>query len=127
MEGGTVRYKYTDTALPTSGSTVTLFSTVTTFPYANAIQVHNIHRIYFAIQNDQTGTLKAYKSVDRGVTWVREFDDIAVAAAATNTSNYYDFLVEPYADFKLDWTNGGTGQGTFNINISSTGSRNLAS
>lgn len=120
-----IRFKYTGTALPTGATTVTLFSTVTAFPFANGLQMLDIDRLYFTIQNDQTGTLKAYFSNDRGTTWVRCFPDATVTASATNDENRHDYLVEPYADFKVDWTNGGSNQGTFNINIAGTDQRNV--
>lgn len=117
--------KYTGTALPTGANTVTLFSTVTAYPGANYLQGHGVHRLSIWLQNDHTGTLKAYASEDRGVTWTRVEADVAVSASATNDENRYDYLVENYSDFKVDFTNGGTNQTTFNVRMALVDSRNL--
>ncbi len=117
---------YIGTALPTGANVVVLFSSVVSFPMANAFQMIGIHRILVGLQNDQAGTIKGYRSVDRGVTWVRCVADIAVAAAATNDVNDYDFLVEQYDDFKLEWTNGGSNQTVFAPTITAVPTRQVA-
>ena len=82
-------------------------------------------RLTVAINNSQAGTLDAYQSQDRGVTWVK-IDTLAVAAAATATQNFNDYLVEGYADFKLEWTNGATPQTVFTPNVTMTPQRTIA-
>lgn len=128
-----IKFKYVDTALPTGATTVTLFTTAPTgtapfatrgaFEGANMLDSSGISRIMVRLQNDQSGTLKAYKSNDRGVTWVRAEADVAVAAASANSENINDYLVEGYADWRLDWTNGATPQTVFRPDISGVGQR----
>lgn len=120
-----LRFTYTGTALPTGSTTVTLLDT-TTFPYPNFFQKHGIHRVLVDLTNDQTGTLKVYQSADRGTTWVQIVPTTTVAANATNATNQYDYLVEPYPDWKLTWTNGGVTQTTFTVNVMGIDSRNPA-
>ena len=129
---GPIRFKYTGKALPDNADVVVLFSTGPTlgvpgaFPFANGLQALSINRIYVAIQNSQAGTLKAYKSDDHGVTWVQIIADQAVATAAANSENINDYLVEPYADWKLTWTNGATIQTVFGVSINGViGERNV--
>lgn len=74
---------------------------------------HSINRIEFTVQNSQAGTLNAYWSKDGGVTW-NEYDTRAVAIPASNTSSGpFDYLVDPYKDWKLAWVNGGVSQATW--------------
>jgi hypothetical protein len=127
------RFKYVDTALPTGANTVVLLATAPpsagvagAFTFGNGFQMLGIHRILVALTNSQAGTLKAYQSLDRGATWVRIVPDTAVAAAAANSENIYDFLVEPYADWKVEWTNGGVDQTVFRVNIIGEGQRVIA-
>ena len=130
-----IKFKYMGSALPGNAETVTLFTTAPTgtapfatygaFLGANMLDSSGISRIMVRLQNDQAGTLKAYKSNDRGVTWVRVEADVAVAAAAANAENIHDYLVEGYADWRLDWTNGATPQTTFRPDISGVGQRHI--
>lgn len=130
------RAKYTGSALPGNAEVVVLYATAPTytsgvsdnrgFGIANFHQSSGIKRVLLALTNDQSGTLKAYQSTDRGVTWVQVVADTAVAAAAANSENMYDFLVEPYQDWKVTWTNGATPQTTFRVNITLTDERVIA-
>ncbi len=88
-----------------------LFDSTVTF--TNGLRTHDISRIIFGVQNDQTGTRKAYWSANRGTTW-NLYDSTAVAIPAASTSSGpFAYLVDPYDDFKLVWTNGGSAQGTW--------------
>lgn len=128
--------KYTGSALPGNAEVVVLFATAPTytagvsdnrgFAIANFLQQAGVHRVLVDLTNDQAGTLKAYQSNDRGVTWTQVTADTAVAASAANSENMYDFLVEPYSDWKVTWTNGATPQTTFTVNITGTAPRVIA-
>ncbi len=120
------KFKYTDTALPLGASVYTLFNSVTAFPFGNGFQMLDIHRILLTLQNDHTGTIKCSRSTDRGTNWVRCVPDISVSAASSNDVNSYDFLVEAYEDFKIEWTNGGTNQTVFAPSIVGVPSRQVA-
>ncbi len=127
------KFKYMGSALPGNAETVTIFTTAPTgtapfatlgaFMGANMLDSSHIARIHVGIVNDQSGTLKAYQSLDRGVTWTRVVADTAVAAAAANSENEYDYLVEGFADWRLDWTNGATPQTTFKVRVAGTSQR----
>ena len=123
--GTQVGIKYVGAALPGNAAVVSIFNSVTSFPGKNMIQYMGIKRLLFSVDNDQTGTLKAYKSADRGVTWTRVLADISVTAASANTETVKDFLIEQYADFKLEWTNGATPQTVFNVSVALEDTRNL--
>lgn len=132
-----VRFVYTGSALPANGETVVLLATaptagVLTGVIGGAGNMGNcfpnmlIRRILVDITNDAGGTLREYQSVDRGANWVQINPDLAVAAAAANSVNQYDFLVEQYGDWKLIWVNGATPQTTFRVNIVSDDQRVVA-
>jgi len=71
------------------------------------------------------GTLKWYKSSDRGTNWLQIGQESVTAPSSTDTV-VRDFLIEEYDDFKLDWVNGGSAQTTWNISVALTDSRNPA-
>lgn len=117
MSNNIVRVKYTGATPGADSSTYNLFSTVTAFPGAGFCAQFGLGRLIVDIVNSAAGTLKGYSSEDRGVTWTQIIPDTAVAARATNSENPYDFRVAEYPDFKLDWTNGGSAQTTWFIEM----------
>ena len=133
-----VRFKYTGSALPGNAETVIILATAPTSGSFTGViagpgnighffQTSKIRRVVLALVNDQAGTLKEYKSMDRGATWLQINPDIAVAASAANSENIYDFWVEPYVDWKLAWTNGAAAQTAFSPDIVGVGQRVIAS
>ena len=101
------------TAAPTDSDTTTLFNSVTAYG-AGVLSLTGINRIAFTVENSHSGTLKQYRSTNGGTTWDQVGTDLAVvAAAATDVSGPYDYLVDPHPDWKLDWVNGGTTQTTW--------------
>ena len=136
MADAEVKIGYTGSALPGNGETVVLVATARTSGsdvgvlgppggIGNVFQLLGIRRIVVALRNDQAGTLKEYKSMDRGVTWL-QISNTSVAAAAANSQNIYDFLVEPYSDWKVEWVNGAAPQTAFQPSIAGTGQRVIA-
>lgn len=100
-------------------STVTFAAPPASNSKSTTLAAHGISRIEFSVVNSQAGTLKGYRSVDKGTNWDQVGGDIAVAAnAATDINGPYDFLVDPHADFKITWTNGGSAQATWRPSIS---------
>jgi hypothetical protein len=137
MSNTHVRFGYTGAALPGNGAVVVMLATAPTSDsltgviggaghMGNFFAMNEIRRVFLSMQNDQAGTLKEFKSMDHGANWVQINPDIAVVASAANSENQYDFLVEPYADWKLTWTNGVTPQTVFRIDIVGTGQRVVA-
>lgn len=99
----------------TDSNTYVMFSSVVTFP-AGTFRVINggVSRVTFSVENSQAGTVKAYRSVDKGTNWDQVGGDITVAiASATDISGPYDFLTDTYSDFKVEWVNGGVAQATW--------------
>lgn len=124
--GDTVRFKYTGTTPGADALTYNIFSSVATFQGAGMAANMGYKRLVVDIKNaGGNGTLKLYKSPDRGVNWF-QIDEISVTAPAANATNVYDFLVEEYEDFKLDWVNGGSAQTTWQLSIALSDSRNPA-
>lgn len=96
---------------PTDSDTTTLFNSETSWGL-NCLSALDVKRISFGVRNSHAGTLKAYEKSD-GTNW-RQFDSQSVgAAASTAISGPYDYLIDTYKNFKLDWVNGGTTQTTW--------------
>lgn len=127
MPGSFPRFLYTGKALPANGDSPVIFDSTVAFPMASGFAMLGIHRLLISITNDQAGTLQASQSTNRGTTWTRSDADLAVAIAPSNTNQQFDYLVEPYADWKLVWVNGASTQATFIISIAGSDSRNPAS
>lgn len=110
-----VRLKYSGTAPGANSNTYTLFTTVDgSIPrgWANNADVHSFH---YDIKHDNNGTVKAYHSLDGGTNWV-QFYDSGTLTAPTYTSNSV-VLVEGFRDFKFEWVNAGSAQGTWVVNL----------
>jgi len=121
----TVQVKYTGSTPGADANTYTLFSSVVAFPGARMASGGGMKRLIIWLKNAAAGTAKFYTSADRGTTW-SQIDEQAVAAAAATSSNYIDFDVEPLPDFKVDWTNGGSAQTTWVVNMALTDERSVA-
>jgi hypothetical protein len=106
------RCKYTGSALPGNAETVVLFSTAA-LPMANWGPTNGIHSYHFNIKHDQSGTVKGYKSVNRGTSWIQFYDSGAIAAPTYTTADVV--LVEGLADFKFEWVNGASPQTAFTV------------
>lgn len=97
---------------PTGSATTVIFDS-TTVGSGWFLRHVGANRFETVIQNDQTGTLKAYWSDNKGTNW-NQYDSQAVAIPAANTSSGpYDYHLDAFKDFKLEWVNGGTNQATW--------------
>ena len=130
MSAENVRIKYTGSALPGNAETVTIFdttklgsSTAGAVPIANFAALAGLNRLYVTFINDAAGTLKSYSSENGGTTWT-QISSTAVAASAGNADTPFDYLIEPYQDWKLEWLNGATPQTTFRVAAALQGQRN---
>lgn len=84
----------------------------------NFFGLSGTRKVVLLLDHSHLGTLKAYSSNDRGTNW-RQIDEVAVATPAAATgSTAVEFLVEGLRDFKLEWTNGGTAQSPWQVNLS---------
>lgn len=87
-------------------------------PRNATLRAHNISRVVFGVKNSHLGTLKSYRSINKGTNWDQVGDDISVdAAGATDISGPYDFLVDTYSDFRISWVNGGSAQTTWRAEV----------
>jgi hypothetical protein len=102
-------------ATPGADSSVyVMFNSVVTFQAGGMLRPRGVSRVTFSVENSQAGTLKAYRSVDKGTNWDQVGGDVVVGiASAKDISGPYDYLVDTYSDFKLEWTNGGAAQATW--------------
>lgn len=112
-----VNLKYTGSTPGADTNTYTLLNSTTAFSGANFMATFGKPRLLLSIMNNQAGTLKVYRSSDRGTTWTQCMADIAVSAVASNTANFYDLLLAEYPDIKVDWVNGGSAQTTWYIDM----------
>jgi orotate phosphoribosyltransferase-like protein len=114
---------YIDTALPLAATTVVLFSTVQSFPAAKYLQMLNVHRVTISLKASNDGTVKTYKSQDRGVNWT-QIGSQAITGSSTAQS-VVDVLVQEYADFKAEFLVGASNETVFSVDISLTSQRAL--
>ncbi len=117
-----VIFTYAGATPGADSNTYNLFSSVTAFTGAGMHAANGLKRLIVDIKHNQNGTLKLYKSLDRGVNW-HQVDEVSATATGATASDIYDALVEEYRDFKLDWTNGGSAQTTWAISVALSGER----
>lgn len=126
-----VGLKYVDTALPTGSAVFVLFNTAPvasggtglgqtgaragTVPFGNWAPTNGLHAYHLNVVHSHAGTVKGYKSIDRGVTWKQFYDSASIGAPAAGSSTDQVVSVEGMADFAFTWTNGGTNQTSFDI------------
>lgn len=120
-----VTFKYSGSTPGADSNTYNIFSSVTAFQGANMAQNSGLKRLFVTIDNPQSGTLKFYRSLDRGTTWVQVGGDFAATSAAADVTTF-DGLIEGFPDFKLDWVNGGSAQTGWTVSISLTPERAAA-
>ena len=118
-------FKYAGDTPGADSDTYVLFSTVAAFPGARAFAYAGIKRFKVNLEHSHLGTINAYRSNDRGTTW-HQLSTNAVAAPAANEANEYDFIVEGYDDWKVEWVNGGTAQDPWSVALNGTCERGIA-
>lgn len=109
--------KYTGATPGTDSNTYTLFTTLG--KGGNYFGNNDIHKVVIDLKSDQIGSFKAYKSQNGDAaspSWNQIYDE-SVAAPVSTSSTLREFVVDPYADWKLEWVNGGTAQGTWLVDI----------
>lgn len=129
MSNKIVGLKYVDTALPTGTIVVVLFNTAPiaatalgqtlakqgSCPMANWAPMNGLHAYHANVKNSHDFTIKGYKSIDRGVTWVQFYTSGVLAAPAAGATNDVVVSVEGTPDFAFTVLNGGTNQTAFDI------------
>ena len=119
------RVTYNESAPGADSDTYNIFNTVVACPGQNYLNNAGISRINVDIKHSHAGTLKWYKSHDRGTTWL-QIDEAAITAPASTDTTIRDILLEGYLDFKLDWVNGGSAQTTWKLDIALVSDRSPA-
>ena len=132
MTAESVNVPYTGLTPGADANTYVLFSTATAFPAPYYAPMNRLKRLQVGLSNSQAGTYNWYKSNTRAtpvngsstnaaMVWT-QIGTAAIAAGAT-AENTNDFLIAEYADFKLEWVNGGVAQATWVPNLSLAGER----
>ena len=128
MSMETASIAYLDGRTPGADAlTYKFFDTSVAFPAPWFCAMNRMKRLQVGLSNSQAGTFNWYKSNTRLTApsatpvWT-QIGTVAVLAGAT-TENTYDFLIEEYADFKLEWVNGGVAQATWVPNLALSGER----
>lgn len=109
--------KYTGSTPGNDSNTYNLFTTIG--KGGNYFGQNDIHKLALDLKTDQVGTLKAYKSQngDASSPTFEQIYEESVAAPVSTSSTLREFVVDPYADWKLDWVNGGTIQTKFLVDM----------
>lgn len=108
---------YAGVAPGADANVYSLFDTVKAFTQgARAMAMAGVVRVTLNLKNSQAGTLKWYKSTNRGATW-NQIGQEAIAATPATTSLNRDYEVTAEQDWKLEWTNGGAAQATWLVDI----------
>jgi hypothetical protein len=100
---------------PTGANSYTLFSTAIDGWGQNAVQLMGLYLMVLDIKHSHGGTLKLYKSEDRGTNWLQT-DETALTPHATDSS-VEEYEVLTYADWQIEWVNGGSDQTTWAVDM----------
>jgi hypothetical protein len=120
-----VSFRYTGATPGADANTYNLFSSVVAFTGQSMAQNNGLKRLFVTIDNPQSGTMKFYRSADRGTNWIQLGGDFAATSSATDVTTF-DGLIEGFYDFKLDWVNGSSAQTGWTVTITLTGERAAA-
>ena len=122
------RIKYSGDAPGADSNDYVLFSTGVAMPGSAMHQGAGVKKLVLNLKNSHLGTLKTSRGVRDTVgvvTWT-QISTEAIAAGTSTTSTARDYLMEPFADFKLEWTNGGSAQTTWVVDMALTDERGAA-
>lgn len=110
-----VTLEYTGTTPGADSNTYVLFSTVAAGAPGNWAPMCSLHSFHYNIKHSQAGTVKGYKSSNRGTSWTQFFDSGSIAAPTYVTNNVVS--IEGFQDFKFEWVNGGSAQATWAVDM----------
>lgn len=101
-----------DETAPTLGNTTILFNSETSWGL-DALPALDVKRISFEAFHDQAGTLKAFRK-SRGATTWDQYDTQVIGIPPANTiTGPFDYLIDTFWNWKLEWLNGGVTQTTW--------------
>lgn len=127
MSAETVQIKYTGSTPGADALTYVIFDTTVAFPGARYAAENRLKRLQVGLSNSQAGTYNWYKTQSRvtstntAIVWTQIGTQAVVAGATVENTN--DFLIEEYADFKLEFVNGGVAQATWGVDLALSGER----
>lgn len=113
------RLKYPGTTPGADANTYNLWTSATAGG-ANLAAMSGMRYFVLDLKNAAAGTLKVYKGSARdttGATTFSQIEQFAVPAAPSTESNKFEFNIEPYSDWKIDWVNGGAAQTTWLVDM----------
>lgn len=116
MSGPKVKPVYKGTA-PLANATAVLYTTVDGFLPGNFFALAGVQKVVASITHDAALSIVAYKSKDRGKTWT-EIGTTGSIASAGDVATIREWLVSPYADFKLEIENGAADQTVWEVDLS---------
>jgi hypothetical protein len=110
--------KYTGTTPGADSSDYTLVNSITGGWPGNWPACFGVFKVVIDIKHDQAGTLKWYKNMGDvdSTGWV-QMGQLAVSAPAATAGTQAEVFVEAQRHVKVIWTNGGTAQSPFSVNI----------
>jgi hypothetical protein len=114
MNFETTRSYYSGATPGADSNTYVMFSTVT-LGVSQWFQAAGIRHARIDIKHDQSFTLNAYKSSDKGVTWNQVSTEAIAVISGFTSSRVWN--VETFADFKIEVVNGGSAQGTWAVDV----------
>lgn len=127
MSADTTNITYQGLTPGADANTYVMFSTAVAFPAPYFVGMNRMKRFQLGLSNSQSGTLNWYKSNTRLTApsttpvWT-QIGTLAVVAGAT-AENTVDLLIEEYADWKVEWVNGGVAQATWVVSMALSGER----
>ena len=116
--GDKTRITYSGTALPGNAEVITHFSSTTAFG-KRAAPHYRCYWFDVALLVDQNAdnSLQLQKSNDGGTTWVNAEPAVTVNSGTTGGNSVTSFFVSPYADWRVQYTNGSTIQTAFQADM----------
>ena len=108
----TTRVAYTN-GVPTGVNTYSIIDTTESGWPANFFALNDIVKVTVDVEHDEDFIYTWSKSDDRGATWVDIGIELVVDPGGGTT--YREFDVAPYRDFRLQVSNGGVGQGVWQV------------
>jgi len=104
---------FDDSILPSGGGETVLADSVAICSGKGMFRNGGMKKVVGNIVSNQPGTIRLDSSHDRGENWVAVSSSIAV----TPLDFDFEYLVEHYDDFRVVFTNGGTDQTVWHVNM----------
>lgn len=116
------RLKYAGATPGADANTYNLWTTETAAG-GNLMALAGVRYFVLDLKNSAAGTLKIYKGSARpsaGAVTFSQIEQYSVAASPTAESSKFEFNIEPYTEWKIDWVNGGSTQSTWLVDMALT-------